>query len=81
MRGAGAVSVGAGGEVPVEGLQAATVANRVLEEYSGSCGGTDDGQLGPDLSDARLRSLALNRRGDLGREYLNTLAAFELAIG
>ena len=64
---------------PVEGLQAATVANRVLEEYLELRRQFDDGQLGPDLSDARLRSLALNRaRQHLGREYLNTLAAFEL---
>jgi hypothetical protein len=64
---------------PVEGLQATAVAGRVLEEYLGLRRQFDAGQLGPDLSDARLRSLALNRaRQWLGPDYLNTLAAFEL---
>jgi hypothetical protein len=64
---------------PVASEQAAVVANRVLEEYLGLRRQFDDGQLGPDLSDARLRSLALNRtRQKLGPGYLNTLAAFEL---
>jgi hypothetical protein len=64
---------------PVEGMQAAVVASRVLEEYLELRRQFDDGQLGLDLSDARLRSLALNRaRAGLGSGYLNTLAAFEL---
>jgi len=64
---------------PVVGPQAATVANRVLEAFLELRRQFDQGQLGPDLSDARLRSLALNRaRQHLGPNYLNTLAAFEL---
>jgi hypothetical protein len=64
---------------PVQGLQAADVANGVLEEYLDLRRMFDDGQLGPDLSVARLRSLALNRaRQKMDPKYLNTLAAFEM---
>ena len=55
------------------------VANRVLEEYLELRRQFDNGQWGSDLTDARLRSLALNRAcAKLGPDYLNTLAAFEL---